>query len=68
MALLDPHLIDRILGDFDRCGLVGEETNKLVGYLQDAGWTDDCAARQRSRRLPAPAVLDPAYAFRPILR
>jgi len=40
--------------------------NKLVGYLQDAGWTDDCAARQRSRRLPAPAVLDPAYAFRPI--
>ena len=31
MALLDAHLIDRILGDFDRCGLVGEETNKLVG-------------------------------------
>ncbi len=34
LALLnDAHLLDRILGDFDRCGLVGEETNKLVGYL-----------------------------------
>jgi DNA primase catalytic core len=26
-------LIDRILADFAVCGLVGEETNKLVGYL-----------------------------------
>ena len=25
--------MDRILADFDRCGLVGEETNKLVCYL-----------------------------------
>ena len=34
LALLrDPKLLDRILEDFDRCGLVGEETNKLVGYL-----------------------------------
>jgi hypothetical protein len=34
MALLkDPKLMDRILEDFARCGLVGEETNKLVGYL-----------------------------------
>jgi DNA primase len=31
--LRDPHLLDRILSDFERCGLVGEETNKLVGYL-----------------------------------
>lgn len=29
----DPDLLSRILGDFDRCGVVGEETNKLVGYL-----------------------------------
>lgn len=28
-----PHLLDRILADFTRCGIVGEETNKLVGYL-----------------------------------
>jgi DNA primase catalytic core len=34
LALLkDPKLLDRILEDFDQCGLVGEETNKLIGYL-----------------------------------
>ena len=31
--LQDPQLIDRILADFDACGLAGEETNKLVCYL-----------------------------------
>ena len=31
--LRDPNLLDRILHDFSRCGVVGEETNKLVGYL-----------------------------------
>ena len=31
--LKDPNLMDRILDDFARCGVVGEETNKLVGYL-----------------------------------
>lgn len=34
LALLrDPKLLDRILADFERCGVVGETTNKLVGYL-----------------------------------
>lgn len=34
LALLrDPKLLDRILADFAACGTVGEETNKLVGYL-----------------------------------
>jgi hypothetical protein len=34
LALLkDPDLTGRILADFERAGLVGEETNKLVGYL-----------------------------------
>ena len=34
LALLrDPNLLDRILADFAACGVVGEETNKLVGYL-----------------------------------
>jgi len=28
-----PDLLDRILADFERCGVVGEATNKLVGYL-----------------------------------
>jgi DNA primase catalytic core len=31
--LRDPKLLDRILADYTRCGVVGEETNKLVGYL-----------------------------------
>ncbi len=34
LALLkSPHLMQRILDDFNRCGVVGEETNKLTGYL-----------------------------------
>jgi DNA primase len=28
-----PDLLDRILGDFALCGVVGEETNKLAGYI-----------------------------------
>ncbi len=31
--LKSPNLIQRILKDFERSGMVGEETNKLVGYL-----------------------------------
>ncbi len=34
LALLQsPDLLDRILADFERCGVVGEATNKLTGYL-----------------------------------
>ncbi len=44
--LTDPQLIDRLLADFDACGLVGEETNKLVCYLA-------CV----SRRLDSPLAL-----------
>jgi DNA primase catalytic core len=34
LALLrSPDLLDRILAGFAACGVVGEETNKLVGYL-----------------------------------
>jgi hypothetical protein len=31
--LRSENLLDRILRDFDACGVVGEETNKLIGYL-----------------------------------
>jgi len=31
--LKEPNLVERILADFAACGVVGEETNKLVGYL-----------------------------------
>jgi hypothetical protein len=34
LALLrDPKLAERIVADFDACGLVGETTNKLLGYI-----------------------------------
>lgn len=34
LALLrDPKLLDRIVEDFERCGVVGEHINILVGYL-----------------------------------
>jgi DNA primase len=31
--LRDPRLLDRVLTDFEKCGAVGEETNKKVSYL-----------------------------------
>lgn len=31
--LRSPDLLGKILADFDACGVVGEDTNKLVGYL-----------------------------------
>ncbi|CAN5821603.1 hypothetical protein BH11GEM2_BH11GEM2_05750 [soil metagenome] len=47
LALLrDPQLLDRILADFERAGVVGEETNKLVGYLAAI-----------SRKLPEPLAI-----------
>jgi DNA primase catalytic core len=31
--LRDPRLLERVLEDFEKCGVVGEETNKKTGYL-----------------------------------
>lgn len=31
--LKDPNLLSRIVEDFEKCGVVGERTNKLTGYL-----------------------------------
>ena len=42
--LRDKNLAARILADFDRAGVVGEETNKLVGYLA-------CVSRKLDRPL-----------------
>jgi hypothetical protein len=33
VLLRDPQLLARVLLDFERCGVVGEEANKLVAYL-----------------------------------
>jgi DNA primase catalytic core len=47
LALLrDPRLLERIVGDFERCGVIGEITNKQVGYLAAV-----------SRLLPAPLAV-----------
>jgi hypothetical protein len=47
LALLrDPQLLDRVLADFQRLGVVGEEANKLVGYLAAL-----------SRKLPEPLAV-----------
>ena len=42
--LSDPSLLSRILIDFDNAGVVGEESNKLVGYLS-------CVSRKLHRPL-----------------
>lgn len=44
--LRDPKLLDRIVGDFERCGVVGERTNTLAGYLAAT-----------SRKLDAPLAI-----------
>jgi DNA primase catalytic core len=44
--LRSPDLLARIASDFDACGIVGEATNKLVGYLAAT-----------SRRLDAPLAI-----------
>ena len=44
--LMAPDLLTRIADDFDACGIVGEATNKLVGYLAAT-----------SRRLDAPLAI-----------
>ena len=45
LALLrDEHLLARILTDFNRAGVVGEQTNKLAGYLA-------CVSRKLERPL-----------------
>ena len=44
--LRDPNLLGHILADFERCGVVGEETNKKVSYLATV-----------SRLLPAPLAV-----------
>lgn len=42
--LQDPKLIERIVQDFEDCGLTGERTNSLLGYLS-------CVSRKMSKPL-----------------
>ncbi|MBN2191560.1 MAG: hypothetical protein JW751_01990, partial [Polyangiaceae bacterium] len=51
--LRDPRLLERILEDFERCGVVGERTNKLMGYL---------AATSRKLEAPLAVVIQSSSA------
>jgi len=51
--LRDPKLLSRILNDLERCGVVGEKTNKLVGYL---------AATSRKLEAPLAVVIQSSSA------
>jgi hypothetical protein len=54
LALLRaPDLLERILADFEACGIVGEATNKLVGYL---------AATSRKLEAPLAVVIQSSSA------
>jgi len=69
LALLrDPGLFERIVADFEICGLVGEATNKLVGYLAAASRKLDqplAVVIQSSSAAGKSAVMDAVLAFMP---
>jgi hypothetical protein len=66
--LKDPQLLDRILADFEQCGVVGEETNKLVGYLAAVSRRLDeplAVIIQSSSAAGKTALMDAILAFMP---
>ncbi len=69
LALLrDPQLLDRIVADFDACGLVGEATNKLVAYLAAVSRKLDSPLAvlvQSSSAAGKSALMDAVLAFVP---
>jgi len=69
LALLkDPNLIQRLLADFEECGIVGEETNKLTGYLAAVSRkliTPLAVIIQSSSAAGKTALMDAVLAFMP---
>jgi DNA primase len=66
--LRDPRLLDRILADFDICGLVGERTNKLIGYLAAVSRKLDrplAVVVQSSSAAGKSSLMDAVLAFMP---
>jgi len=66
--LKDPELLPRILRDFHRCGVVGEETNTLVGYLAAVSRKLDeplAVIIQSSSAAGKSALMDAILAFMP---
>jgi DNA primase len=69
LALLQsPDLLDRIVADFDACGIVGEATNKLVGYLAAVSRKLDrplAVVIQSSSAAGKSSLMDAVLAFMP---
>ncbi len=69
LALLRaPDLLARILADFDACGLIGETTNKLVGYLAAVSRKLDgplAVVIQSSSAAGKSSLMDAVLAFMP---
>jgi len=66
--LQDPKLLRRISNDFETCGLVGEHTNKLVGYLAAVSRKLDkplAALVQSSSAAGKSALMEAVLAFMP---
>ena len=66
--LRDPKLLDRILADFDTCGLVGERTNKLVGFIAAVSRKLDrplAVVVQSSSAAGKSSLMDAVLAFMP---
>ncbi|MBY0574411.1 MAG: toprim domain-containing protein [Undibacterium sp.] len=66
--LTAPDLLSRILADFDTCGMVGEETNKLVAYLAAVSRQLDkplAILIQSSSAAGKSSLMDAALAFMP---
>jgi DNA primase catalytic core len=66
--LKDPKLLDRIVEDFERCGLVGEVTNKKIAYLAAVSRHLDsplAVVVQSSSAAGKSTLMDAALAFVP---
>ncbi|MBK8186899.1 MAG: hypothetical protein IPK77_06435 [Cellvibrio sp.] len=64
----DKNLPERILADFNLAGVVGEETNKLVGYLAGVSRKLDkplAVVIQSSSAAGKPSLMDAVLSFMP---
>lgn len=66
--LRDPNLLERILADFETCGLIGERTNKLVGFIAAVSRKLDrplAVVVQSSSAAGKSSLMDAVLAFMP---
>lgn len=66
--LKDPHLVQNIVMDFEKCGLVGERVNSLIGYLGTVSRKTDTPLAiiiQSSSSAGKSALMDAILGFSP---